>query len=309
MGSVECHAIDLLWSPARQADTLVYVDVDGVLNVGIRDLDAASLALNERNCRTALRLAGSGANAEVQDSVRRLMSVMRHGLESANNGSYEDLLPTGQHHCPQLLLVRFARILRLVGHPRCVVLSSNWRHPTHASKVAALENDISAVLGEPFAFDTSTALGQESSADQRLACIAEHLAGECERRGRGGSLKVIVLDDFGMTPFDGWTCHGVPMHSPSDMEVYLRSRAWMAAPNLNVSVRLVHCFVEWHEQNDLLVQVGCGLTEADVLLVKDFVVQMGAAVPDASKNAGSELTGDWSSGTPWHDGVDLIAAL
>mmetsp|Transcript_23664 Transcript_23664/g.67957 ORF Transcript_23664/g.67957 Transcript_23664/m.67957 type:complete len:310 (-) Transcript_23664:49-978(-) len=252
--------------------TIVYVDVDGVLNVGIREPGSCPLLLVKDNCDFAVN-----AKDDIQkfdedgQSVERLLAVMSSNPHLLDGDTYSRLICDSEDHISGVLVERLAEILRSVRGRRSVVLSSTWRHPRFAQKVARLEQRLSQLLGEDFVFDARTDWAHEASASQRLWGLGKHLTRTCCRLERVEEVKVVVLDDFNMTPLNGWACRGQAMWSPADIESLLRSCGRRSAPGLRVDVKMVHCYAELVSASGLQVQVGSGLSTAAVCEVLNFL--------------------------------------
>mmetsp|Transcript_119612 Transcript_119612/g.334992 ORF Transcript_119612/g.334992 Transcript_119612/m.334992 type:complete len:289 (-) Transcript_119612:333-1199(-) len=253
------------------AQTIIYVDVDGVLNVSIHEPGMSPLLLDEGNCDFASGVEDLGALGQQRESVERLVSVMRH---SVGTEAYRDLACASDRHCVDTLVARLAEIIRGAGPQRLVVLASAWRLPKYAMLVKELEANISKQLGERFSFDARTPLADDKTAAQRLRCIGEHLRSTACGPGRVGALKVVVVDDFGATPLDGWMCQGSRMSSVADVEAYLRDCVRLYAPRLDVRAKMVHCYAEWATPSGLRVQIGAGLTREAVRETSAFLASM-----------------------------------
>mmetsp|Transcript_53420 Transcript_53420/g.135512 ORF Transcript_53420/g.135512 Transcript_53420/m.135512 type:complete len:337 (-) Transcript_53420:164-1174(-) len=243
-------------------ETLIFVDIDGVLNVGIRDQGQAPLLLSEQNCKCAVdRRGGAGCSAYDKECVERVLSVIQHQVEPCEGADTFRSLACGRCDCSRVLLERLAAILTAAGKNRSVVLASNWRKPKYTKKVQALEGEISRLMGCRFAFDARTRLAEEKMAGDRLRCIGDFVQQHVSGRGSGKPrpLRILVLDDFFVNPMDGtWECGGNRMHSVGDAEKYIRSRATSA---VEMVVKVIHTYQEWSSQSGLRVQVGAGLSD------------------------------------------------
>jgi len=233
-------------------ETLILVDVDGVLNVGVYDRGNAPVAFNQDNLKLANRLAGQ--NNALADRIRAVACMEVEGEEA----TYEKLLaePTD---LSQVLVGRLAQLIGQAGSSCSVVLSSSWRKPKHAKRVLTLEACISSHLGRPFTFDDRTQLREEAGgAMDRLEVLGDYAEAFCrKRRGSALKLRILVLEDFCITPLDGQMCQGVCIGSPEAAEGYLMSRA---GDHSTLSVRIIHTFDKWTTELGIPVAVGTGLT-------------------------------------------------
>jgi len=272
-------------------ETVIFVDVDGVLNVGVKDGKQGPLMVNETNCRHAEHNAAevasrSGDHAE-RGAFEKVLSVMAKtdSPESTDN-TFAELACRGQEHIAVPLLRRLAEIIigaRQQG-PTQVVLASNWRRPKYAPRVHCLEQELSKLLGEHFVFDARTRQLEENTAADRLRCIGDFLVSRCAAAvgfGGGRLLRAVVLDDLFITPLDGWLCGEVAgsprrVRSELDMEAYLKSRVPAAA---SVAVKVIHPYSEWNTESGLRVQVASGLTQQHVRQALTFLATMIVRAP------------------------------
>lgn len=268
--------------PAAKAgpDTLIFVDVDGVLNVGIKDDDPKSQALslsleNLTHCYETQHRATDPASLAIMD---KLLSASRLNLESLGEeyATYEELLSCNDALDLDVMLVfvqRLAMIIRAAGPRRLVVLCSSWRRPQHGEKIQKLEKLISNMLGEPFAFDERTPLKEDQGATGRLrgihSFIQAHVAARGTSQQQVGPLRLLVLEDFHITPFDGWRCDGKIVSSVQDAESYLKSAVPEQVPS---RVRIVYPYAEWRTDSGRLVQAGTGLTMKHFRNGMDFLM-------------------------------------
>jgi len=236
-------------------DTLVFVDVDGVLNIGVQDLAGKPLAFSEGNLRTVLAHADHPC-----PDMARVRTVAARTIEREGGAFYAKLVATS-NNVSFLLVARLAHILRVaaaMGGAQRVVLSSNWRSQSHKNRVQQLEALISAHLGKPFSFDDRTRLQQERCASDRLECIGNYVEEFCRKRARNVPLlRILVLDDFFMTELIGMSCGGFAIDSVSASEQYLLSRV---ADVGTTSICVVHTYEQLAGEDGVPFSIGCGLT-------------------------------------------------
>eukprot|EP00929_Paragymnodinium_shiwhaense_P087694 TRINITY_DN47839_c0_g1_i1.p1 TRINITY_DN47839_c0_g1~~TRINITY_DN47839_c0_g1_i1.p1 ORF type:complete len:361 (-),score=75.37 TRINITY_DN47839_c0_g1_i1:71-1153(-) len=257
-------------------DTIVFVDVDGVLNLAVLDPNhAAPIAFDRGNVSKVARHA-----AEVRRVEGQLADEIQRVLEMSNRIAADEderLLYTELAHdeASQLSELYVQRLASLIQAARCkseqtagkctVVLSSSWRKPQHRKKVVVLEAMLSSFLDSPFVFDAQTALSERSNPAGRLQGIQRFLKDYCSGdvvkrlHAKQGSLRVLVLEDFIVNPLQpgGWACDEVPMDSALAVEAYLGG--WLPRA-LQVDVKLVHPYEEWTTESGLFVQAAPGLT-------------------------------------------------
>lgn len=251
-------------------ETLVFVDADGVINVGIRDsAGQAPLLLCEANlarCREQKKCTSGPVHVVSSVACR----VVGHGEEDsyakyATQAGSNDITPE--------FAARLAEIIRAAG-PRCMlVLSSSWRKPNHVKRVLALEAAISKFADKPTKFTAKTGPGGDEP-HHRL-----HLIGEFVRQytaGRDpklhGDLRVLVLDDFAASHPRDWRERPGNVDSVGAVEDFWRKCS--ACPE-NTAVKLVHTYEEWVTEHGVRVQIGSGLTPGKASEACRFLLDQG----------------------------------
>mmetsp|Transcript_38756 Transcript_38756/g.77184 ORF Transcript_38756/g.77184 Transcript_38756/m.77184 type:complete len:293 (+) Transcript_38756:110-988(+) len=269
---------------APALDTVIYLDIDGVLNVGIRDHGNAPLLLNEDNCTMALRFGDtSRLRQRERECIEKVISVVKRSFPGDTEaGTYRKYACTGKHQCSDILLHRVKQIIKAAGDGAHVVLASNWRKPKYVNKVMLLEKEISKHLGRTFTFDSTTEVINENGAPDRLHCIGKHVREISSSTSHNGALRLLVLDDFFVTPFNGWACEHCKITSSGDVEAYLKECAQCA----DVSVKMVHCYEDWLTNEGYRVEVGTGLTAQHTAIALDFLVHTGCRRLSASLTNG-----------------------
>jgi len=237
--------------------TVIYLDVDGVLNVTARD-GRAALLFSEKNLQFArMQAKGWGfLRPTVKDTVERLISIAKHKLGHGEGGTYAALATRGDLPVAPVLVERVARLIRAAGPRRTVVLASSWRLPKHKANVARLEREISRHLGEEFTFDARTPIREDGTPQQRLECIGDSIRGLAVG-SEGAGLRVLVLDDFFGARLQGLSLGGEAADSAEGAERYLQGCCQASG---KVSVRVVQPLDEWATSRGTRVQVGMGLT-------------------------------------------------
>lgn len=252
--------------PHSGKDTLIFLDVDGVLSVGVVDPGEAAYCFSEKNLDRAMALPDD------HPLHVRFADVYCHALDHGEECTFEKYIIKDEGKLSDILVRRFAKLMQLAGEHRnlTVVLSSVWRNPDHAGLTAQLEKLLSECLGQPFNFQARTSLGSDTDAASRLRRIGEYVSEHSMKSGRSAadSLRVLVIDDFHVTPLQGWDCGNHQINSAHDVEEYLRHRA--AFPD-SVSVKLVHTYDEWQSVQGLQVQVSTGLTKQHFCEASAFV--------------------------------------
>jgi hypothetical protein len=248
----------------QDAETLLFVDADGIVNVGIRDTPGQSpLLLCESNLNRVLQRAScTGASHIISSAASREVG---HG----ENGTYSKFATVaGSSDICEVFAERLADIIRFAG-PRCkTVLSSSWRKPAHHARVMALEAAVTKYGGKMFKFDERTKLGGDD-AEKRIQLIGEFLRDYTAKRSSSeGPLRVVVLEDFAATHPRQWKfANGIC--SQDGLEEHWRC---CSSDSEQTFVKLVHCYEEWTTDQGALVQIGCGLTSAKVCEAERFLM-------------------------------------
>jgi hypothetical protein len=252
-------------------DTLVFVDIDGVLNVSIRD-NGGPVELTTQNLKTLDALASQYRRADgTWHCPNRAMQTVAERLESVSTRSLSPSEGKGETykkylaHEPFLFSDRLAKhlasVVRAAGTSSKFVLSSMWRWPEHGNKVHDLERAVSRHLGEVFEFGARTTICKEYAVPDRLRLIGDFVERHCDNRLPGErmtELRVLVLDDFGASAFDDWNLEGDIVSCTADAEKYLQRRC---GTDVAASVRVIHTYAHWTTQSGLLVHIGSGLVQ------------------------------------------------
>lgn len=211
-------------------DTLIFVDADGVINVGVRDCpDQAPFLLCDVSVEKARLRAARAMQLNPQHPERNIASEAIEAVadrsllaQHGEKGTYFEFATSpSDGDISRELVWRLAEIIRLAknqGNPsRCqVVLSSSWRKPAHVERRVRLEQKLGEALGgetgrRSFAFDAITRLGKDDPADRmkQIGDFVEQFArrreNEARAQGRSpGGLRVLVFDDFTASPVEKW---------------------------------------------------------------------------------------------------------
>uniref|UniRef100_A0A7S4UF76 Uncharacterized protein n=1 Tax=Alexandrium monilatum TaxID=311494 RepID=A0A7S4UF76_9DINO len=253
-----------------QGETLIFVDVDGVLNVGVRVKGEAPINLSDSNYERALSLEG-----EQNYHADLVLAAARHELCHGEGSTYAKFISKTPSDVSEVLVGRLVELLRVAGPGCTAVLSSSWRKPQHRKMLRRLEERISAHLGASFAFREFTMQRKESGPEDRLETIGQYLATLGRKRQRSlGSLRVLVLEDFCISPLRDIRCcdcdvpkgrapvnvsrANVPVDSVADAERFLEARAAFVA--WDVRVKVIHTYDAFVSPEGLFMEVGCGLT-------------------------------------------------
>jgi hypothetical protein len=249
-------------------DTILFVDVDGVLNVGVNDPGNRPLEFSTANYTRAQSSWATRHDSEHRASIERLVATHRRELGHGEGGTYGKFLSESSTGFSDTLVARLAGIIKAAGKKRMVVMSSTWRLPQHRARVRRLEDAISNHLGATFTFDARTAPFSDSTPEQRLRTIGDFLTEYCEQHAAVlPSLRVLLLEDFHITSLGSWSCNGEVVDCAEAVERYLESRSGAK----QVTVKLVHCFDEWTSAEGTYVKVGCGLTLEHVCQANRFL--------------------------------------
>mmetsp|Transcript_47791 Transcript_47791/g.134964 ORF Transcript_47791/g.134964 Transcript_47791/m.134964 type:complete len:280 (+) Transcript_47791:63-902(+) len=239
-------------------ETILFVDVDGVLNVGIEDPGKKSVSFNDVNVQKALRMRGASQDVAVPDMVEKILSIYEKEVGHGEGSTYAEFTSSEIGVCDKMV-ERFAQIIKTAGDNCIVVLTSSWRHPRHVKDLQQLELAVHGNLGKNFTFHHRTALVHDNSPEKRLHTIGEFIATKGSQIFRSSrKWRVLVLEDFHVNAIDGWLCDGMPIDSAITAEKYLLNRM----PSfIEVSVKLIHTFSTWTTPSGLTVRIGTGLTK------------------------------------------------
>lgn len=236
--------------------TFIVVDVDGVINVGISDRGAGALSCSTGNIAAAAAMKEE--HRMQSQSAQLLLAVSKRQAEQ-ETATYGELCK-GSGQLADTYVRRLAEIIaaaKTQGKVICV-LSSTWRTRNLAG-VRTLQEGISKHLGEPWTFDTQTDSKECGTPSGRLENIGTFLSDWLATSvDTLDSIRVLVLEDFHITPLDGWKCKGKSMSSAQHVEAHLRE---CLPANMDVSTCLIHTFDSWtNEKGNGTVSVGCGLS-------------------------------------------------
>jgi len=239
-------------------NTLIFVDIDGVLNIGIQDPGRKPVEFSSVNVDRALQMKGASDDAVVDEVVEKVLATYHRQVEHEGSSTYAEYTASASLGASEKMVGRLAQIIEAAGDHCTVVLTSSWRHPRHSQAVARLETALAACLGKKFMFHDRTAHVHDNTPEKRLRTIGDFVASRGRRLLRSSrKLRVLVLEDFHVSALDGWPCDGVAIDSAGAAEGYLLSRLPTTG---DVSVQLVHTFASWTAPSGLSVRMGTGLT-------------------------------------------------
>eukprot|EP00929_Paragymnodinium_shiwhaense_P070340 TRINITY_DN35631_c0_g1_i1.p1 TRINITY_DN35631_c0_g1~~TRINITY_DN35631_c0_g1_i1.p1 ORF type:complete len:297 (+),score=71.19 TRINITY_DN35631_c0_g1_i1:23-913(+) len=267
---------------AAQCETLIFVDVDGVLNVGIEDGAQSAVELSKNNMRIAerCRRAFMDTGAAV-DKTTAMIAARLDGVWNRTVLGNTDEDEAAERYCKfhaasnnlsDVLVGRLADIINAAGDTCSVVLSSTWRLPRQQAKAADLERALSKHLGYEFTFHDRTAIRKETTPGERLVTIGNYLREYCdakEHSDESSQLRVLVMDDFSVTTLDRWSTLSdmASVHSLDQAEKYLQQRA----RRQNVTAKILHTYDEFKLESGLPVRIGCGLMKTHLEEAFDFL--------------------------------------
>merc|ERR1712107_661037 len=108
----------------------------------------------------------------------------------------------------------------------------------------------------------------ESTPEQRLVIIGdfvEQYVHHAKERGKERPLRILILDDFYISPIKDWVIDDLVINTVEECEDYILSRC-----GADALVRLVFSYTEWNSPSGMLVQVGTGLTMEHQCRALDF---------------------------------------
>ena len=154
-------------------ETILFVDVDGVLNVGIYDPFDAPILLKSSELSLAREIVNMDYCGFDSATAYKICALAATPTDESGT-TFESLASHDQ--LSKVLVGRLSELIQDAG-PNChVVLSSSWRKRQHMKRRLKLEQDLSEALGRYFEFDAFTQLSPELHAGDRLEVI---------RRGKG----------------------------------------------------------------------------------------------------------------------------
>jgi len=250
---------------APTTDSESDVHVDGVLNVGIQDDGNAPILLKTNELQLARELCAAGYTGPEADTARRICALASHAAD--NLITFEAL--ASQDHLSKVLLGRLSTLIEEAGNNCHVVLSSSWRKRQHVGRRKLLEDGLAQCLGRPFAFDGVTGLLlPERHAGHRLAAIRLYLSEFAQKDLLAADCKVIVLDDFFLSPIAGWECGSSRISDVMEAEAYLAEA--VTSYTHAVGVKILHCYAEI-ATGGFSLQVGIGLSGSLLEEAKQFL--------------------------------------
>ena len=150
-------------------ETILFVDVDGVLNVGIYDPSDAPILLKSSELSLAREIVNMDYRGFDSATAYKICALAATPTEPESESTFESL--ASQDQLSKVLVGRLSELIRDAG-PKChVVLSSSWRKKQHMKRRLRLEQDLSEALGRYFEFDAFTQLSPELHAGDRLEVI------------------------------------------------------------------------------------------------------------------------------------------
>mmetsp|Transcript_95282 Transcript_95282/g.269335 ORF Transcript_95282/g.269335 Transcript_95282/m.269335 type:complete len:396 (+) Transcript_95282:73-1260(+) len=248
----------LCWASPLLVETLIFVDVDGVLNIGIQE-SGGSLSFDLKNVEKSLKCKKSANTGSEMDRISSmLLAVASRELGHGEDETYMKYISCFRSCLCDMFVSRLAALIHMAGENCLVVLSSSWRCPKYQKRKTALEIALSRHLGVQFVFTATTAMvANQESPNDRIQLIGDFLADFSMRRcAYAAPLQVLVLDDFGVSAIDGWSCGGDAIDSAADLERHLESRALYT----NATVKLIHTYDEWKTESGMDIKIGSGLT-------------------------------------------------
>lgn len=141
------HFNTSLTSIDTSIDTILFVDVDGVLNVGIYDPFDAPILLKSSELSVAREIVAMDYRGFDSATAYKICALANAPAdEDAKNGTTFEALAS-QDQLSKVLVGRLSELIQDAG-PKChVVLSSSWRKRQHLKRREKLELDLSEALG------------------------------------------------------------------------------------------------------------------------------------------------------------------
>jgi len=268
---------------AASVDTLIFLDVDGVLNVGVHDGPNVPISFTSANLQLAVQMASAAKTSDIHPVAERVLAVAARKVGHGEDGTYEKLIAHDSNDLSDLLVSRFVKLAQAAGSSCHLVFSSSWRMPKDTKRKQQLETCIAKHMGKPFTFEASTSLRKEQTPMDRLQIIGEYLVDFCKHCASDAplALRILVLDDFNSTALCGQECQGVCIDSPEAAECYL---ADLIGDDFDVKVKIVHTYDSWTTEQGTPIAIGCGLTMEHFGVGLSFLTDLGFSGEHAFHN-------------------------
>lgn len=268
----------------EEAETLIFVDADGVVNVGVRDTVGQSpLLLCEANlarCRACppVTTVAAATGSAVAAATHIMSAAAARDIGHGDEGTYAKFATQpGSCDISPLFAQRLADIIRCAGPRVVMVLSSSWRKATHQARVSALEDALTQHCGRSISFESRTKPGGDEP-EKRIELIGDFVHDySATRQQPEVPLRVVVLDDFGASHPKNWKIKQC-VSSTDAVEEHLRARS--TQPH-QTTVKLVHTYDEWRTELGLPVRIGTGLTTAKVCEAQCYL--QGRSCPECAE--------------------------
>lgn len=129
-----------------EPDTILFVDVDGVLNVGIYDPFDAPILLKSSELSVAREIVAMDYRGFDSATAYKICALANAPADEDAKGTTFEALAS-QDQLSKVLVGRLSELIQDAG-PKChVVLSSSWRKRQHLKRREKLELDLSEALG------------------------------------------------------------------------------------------------------------------------------------------------------------------
>lgn len=251
-------------------DTILFVDVDGVLNVGIYDPFDAPILLKSSELSMAREIVAMDYRGFDSATAYKICALAATPTDPESTTTFEALASHDQ--LSKVLVGRLSELIEEAG-PKChVVLSSSWRKKQHLKRRERLEQDLSEALGRYFTFHDVTQLTPELHAGDRLQAIRSYLQDFACANLCGAELKVIVVDDFFLSPLsyaDPFRITNGELHTLEEVEDFLLQP--LSDMGVEASAKVLHCYRKVTTTNGLVLQVGMGLSNGLLKDAKEFL--------------------------------------
>lgn len=249
---------------------MLFVDIDGVLNFVVVEPGDNAMHFSSTMAEHALSYWHSEWRSLQPDMCNRVEVIVSAYRRSQGHGGRAcgELASCPRSHLSEVLVGRLAQVVEQAGERCLTVLTSTWRKPEYAARVAGLEEAVARRLGRPFRFGARTPwCTEDGSPGTRLECIGDFLKALCSDGRCGGRLRVLVLEDFHYSSF-GWHCGAKRIRCAEDAEMFLMSKI---PSRISAAARVVHTYDEWTTPSGLPVRAGTGLTAARLCEALSFL--------------------------------------
>lgn len=154
--------------------TVIFLDIDGVLNVSARD-EMGALLISEENIQKARTVLRNGSGPPDVNSARKIIALSKRREGRQGSGDTLGTRTVNEYGFCEEYVDRFVAILEATSPTPQVVLSSSWRRIDKWG-AEALRAAIEQRLGRDFDWAGVTSARKDNTPQDRLKCIGDYIA-------------------------------------------------------------------------------------------------------------------------------------